>query len=269
MHELLIKAFLTGIGIAIISGPIGSLMVWQRMAYFGDTLAHATLLGVSFAVLLNINIYYGLIFTCITIAIIVTNINNNNLTNDTALSILSNLVLSLGLIAANGLKNFRIDLLSYLYGDILAVTYTDLMWIFGMDLIVLIILSIYWEKLVLITINKDIAIAEGIHYNKLRWIFIILLSLVFAISVRLVGVLLINSLLVIPCSLAKNLAKSPKQMAILGSIYSSIAIILGILTSFYWDLPTGPSIVISNFWLLLANLSLKLIKNRLNHFKII
>lgn len=256
MYDFIIKAILTGIGISVISSPIGSLMLWQRMAYFGDTLAHATLLGVVIATLLNINIYYGLIMTCILIAIVLTTISNQNITNDTTLSILSNLILSVGLIAAAWLKNFRLDLLSYLYGDILSVTYSDLLWILGMDLIVISTLLLYWEKLVLITINKEISIAEGLAYTKIKWIFIILISLVFAVSVRLVGVLLINSLLIIPCSLAKPWSKSPKQMAILGIGYSCSSIILGILASLYLDLPTGPAIVVSNILLFLINLLL-------------
>lgn len=264
MHEFIVKALLTGIGISIVSGPIGSLMVWQRMAYFGDTLAHATLLGVSIAMLLHINIYYGLIGTSCLIAVILTITNNKNFTNDTTLSILSNLILAIGLIIATTIKNFRLDLLNYLYGDILSVTSSDLCWILGMVIIVIGSLLIYWEKLVLITINQQIAIAEGVAYNKIRWILIILISLIFAVSVRLVGVLLINSLLIIPCCLAKSLAKSPTQMAFLGSIYGCLAIILGILGSIQFDLPTGPAIVVSNVLLLLFNLSLKWLRKSIN-----
>ena len=258
MINILIKAILVGIGIAIISGPMGSLIVWQRMAYFGDTLAHATLLGASIAAMLHINIYYGLIFTCVLIAIIL-NITNKNFTNDTTLSILSHSILAIGLISATLIKDTRIDLLGYLCGDILSITNNDLFWILGMDIIVFSILILYWNKFVFLTINRELAIVEGINVNKLQWILIILISLIFAISIRLVGILLINSLLIIPCSIAKLWAKSPTQMAILGSIYGCLSIILGILASIYLDLPTGAAIVVTATLIFFINYLVKIL----------
>ncbi len=248
MHSFIITALLAGIGIAIISGPIGSLMIWRRMTYFGDTLAHATLLGVSIATLLNINIYYGLIATCLLIAALLTIIaSDKKFTNDTILSILSHTILSLGLISITLSKNanVRIDLLGYLYGDILSINNLDLIYIYLIDIIVLASLTFLWDKLVLITIHKELAITEGINETKIKWIFTLLISLIFAITIRLVGVLLINALLIIPSAIAKTWAKSPTHMAILGSIFGCITIILGILASLIWDVPTGPAIVIS------------------------
>lgn len=260
MTDFIIKALLAGIGISIISGPIGSLMIWQRMAYFGDTLAHTTLLGVSIAAVLNINIYYGLIATCLLIAIILTIVSNNKkFTNDTTLSILSHSVLAIGLIAATLIKNTRLDLLSYLCGDILSVTNFDLICILSIDIIVLGSLLLLWDKMVLITINKELAMAEGIKEAQIRWIFILLVSLIFAISIRLVGVLLINALLIIPCSIAKIWAKSPIQMAILGSIFGCLTIILGIIGSLLWNTPTGPAIVVSAAILFIINIFIKTI----------
>lgn len=256
MINILIKAMLVGIGIAIISGPMGSLIVWQRMAYFGDTLAHATLLGASIAAMLNINIYYGLIFTCVLIAIIL-KLTSKNFTNDTTLSILSHSILAIGLISATLIKDTRIDLLGYLCGDILSITNNDLLWILGMDIIVFSILILCWNKFVFLTINRELAMVEGINVNKLQWILIILISLIFAISIRLVGILLINSLLIIPCSIAKLWAKSPTQMAILGSIYGCLSIILGILASIYLDLPTGAAIVVTAALIFLINYLIK------------
>lgn len=255
MTDFIIKALLAGIGISIISGPIGSLMVWQRMAYFGDTLAHATLLGVCIAAILNINIYYGLIFTCLLIAVILTMVSHNKkFTNDTTLSILSHSVLATGLIAAALFKNIRIDLLAYLCGDILSVTNVDLICILVTDIIVLSSLYFIWDKMILITINKELAMAEGIKEAKIRWIFILLVSLIFAISIRLVGVLLINALLIIPCSIAKIWAKSPIQMAILGSIFGCLTIVLGMMGSLLWNVPTGPAIVVSATILFILNI---------------
>lgn len=249
---------LVGIGIAIIAGPIGSLMVWQRMAYFGDALAHSALLGASLAVIFNINIYYGLVFTCVCIAVLL-NITSRSFTKDTTLSILSHSIFAAGLIAATLIKDTRIDLLSYLCGDILSITNNDLILILCLDLIVFVVLKLYWKKLVFLTINEDLAIVEGINANKLQWILIILISLVFAVSIRLVGVLLINSMLIIPCSIAKLWAKTPTQMAFLGSIYGCVSIIFGLLGSIYIDLPTGATIVVVAALIFLINYFLKII----------
>ncbi len=256
--DFIIKALLAGIGISIISGPIGSLMIWQRMTYFGDTIAHASLLGISIATMFNINIYYGLIFTCVIIGIILTILaTNKKFTNDTTLSILSHSVFAAGLVAASLLKNTRVDLFSFLCGDILSVTNYDLILIFIVDIIVLIGLSFLWEKLVFITINRELAIVDGIKESQIRWIFILLVSLIFAVSIRLVGILLINGLLLIPCSIAKIWSKSPTQMAILGSICGCLTIILGIIGSLLWNAPTGPTIVVSAGLLFMLNILIK------------
>lgn len=265
MNNFIIPALLAGIGIAIISGPIGSMMIWRRMTYFGDTLAHATLLGVSIATILNINIYYGLIFTSLLIASLLTILaNNKKLTNDTVLSILSPSILALGLISITLTKTTtRIDLLGYLYGDILSVSNYDLIHIYVIDALVLGILIFLWDKLVFITIHQELAIAEGVSAQKIKWIFILIVSLVFAVAIRLVGILLINALLIIPSAIAKIWAKSPGQMAILGSVFGCISIVLGILTSLQWDIPTGPAIVASTVVLFLINILIKYLKNYL------
>lgn len=257
MSNFIITAMLAGIGIAIIAGPIGSLMIWRRMTFFGDTLAHASLLGASIAALLNINIYYGLMATCLLIAVVLAIIpNNKKFTNDMILSILSYIILAFGLIAVALSKNTKIDLLSYLYGDILSITNIDLIYIYLIDILVIASLIVIWDKLVLATINKELAISEGINETKIKWIFIILISLIFVVAIRLVGVLLINALLIIPSAIAKIWAKSPVQMAILGSIFGCITTILGIIASLFLDIPTGPAIVIAAAILLLINFML-------------
>lgn len=258
MTDCILKALLAGIGIAIISGPIGSVMMWRRMTYFGDALAHATLLGASIAIILNINIYCGLIAISLIIATLLTIITEQQkFTNDATLSILSHIILAVGLISATLSKNTRIDLLGYLYGDILSISSMDVIYIYVIDIIILSILSLVWDKLVFITIHKELAIAEGIKEKTIKWLFILLVSLIFIVATRLVGILLINSLLIIPCSIAKMWAKSTKQMAVLGSIFGCITIVIGIIAALIWDLPTGPAIVVSSALLFLIALVIK------------
>lgn len=268
MTNLIINPILAGIGISIISGPIGSLMMWNRMSYFGDTLAHATLLGVCIATMLNVNVYYGLITTCLIIAIILTIFSKGGkFTSDSTLSILSNSIFAAGLICATLMNNSQVDLVAYLCGDILSITNQELIWIFSVNLIVICTLLFFWDRLVFITISRELAIANGIEEKRISWIFVLLISLIFAISIRLVGILLINALLVIPCSTAKIWAKGPTQMAIGGSLCSCLSIFLGINGSLIWDLATGPMIVVSATILLIISVMIHNIAKVLNKIK--
>lgn len=243
--DFIARALLAGIGIALVAGPLGSLIVWRRMANFGDTLAHSTLLGVCLALLLSINLYIGLIGVCVLVACALAGLSSQkHLANDTILGILAYTTLALGLIVATFLQGVRVDLLGYLYGDILAVNETDLAWIYGLDILVLLVLTKLWRSLLSMTVHEDLARVEGVSIAKVKWTLMIMMALVFAIAMKLIGILLITALLIIPASGARQFAKTPEQMAILASILGMIAVLAGILVSVYWDWPTGPAIVV-------------------------
>jgi zinc transport system permease protein len=238
------RALLAGIGIALLAGPLGSLMIWRRMAYFGDTLAHSTLLGLSLALLLQINIYFGLVGVSLLVACLLASLTKQKwLANDAILGILSHSTLAIGLIAATAIRGVRVDLLSYLYGDILAVNLQDLMWIFIVVVAVLITVAYLWRWLLSATIESDLARCEGVPVEFTSWSLIIMLALVFAVAIKLVGVLLITALLIIPASAARRFAKSPESMVLIASIIGCIAVLIGFKASLAWDWPTGPAIV--------------------------
>lgn len=240
------RALLAGLGIALLAGPLGSLMIWRRMAYFGDTLAHSTLLGISLALLMHINIYFGLIAVTLIVAALLASLNKHKwLASDTILGILSHSTLAIGLVAATAIQGVRVDLLSYLYGDILAVDAYDLIYIALVIVIVAVILSRLWRWLLASTVHNDLAQVEGTPVNVANWAFIILLALVFAVAIKLVGVLLITALLIIPASTARRFANTPELMIILASIMGCIAVGVGFCASLYWDWPTGPAIVVA------------------------
>lgn len=262
--EFIHKAFLAGSGIALIAGPLGSVIVWRRMANFGDALGHSTLLGVCFAWLFNINIYIGLISISIIVAgILATLSNQKRLASDTLLTVLAQTTLSTGLILATFLEGVRMDLLGYLYGDILAVTNNDLIWILAIDCVGLLVLLFLWRALLAITIHEDIAHVEGVPVLLVKWSLILLLAAVFAIAMKLVGVLLITALLVIPASIARQFSKTPEQMAIFGSFFGILSVGIGIALSTWYDWPAGPAIVVSGFSLLIGSLLLRSLKNTL------
>lgn len=249
------RALIAGFGIALLAGPLGSLIVWRRMSYFGDTLAHSTLVGISLALLLNVNIYIGLITVSLIIASLLAALTKQKwLASDAVLGILSHTTLAIGLIAATAIKGVRVDLLSYLYGDILAVNLQDIAYILVVIVIVAVLLVGLWRWLLSATIHSDLARVEGVAVGITNWAFIVMLALVFAVAIKLVGALLITALLIIPASAARRFARSPETMVAIASIIGCAAVVLGFLASINWDWPTGPAIVVATATIFVASL---------------
>jgi len=244
MDDFLLRALIAGLGVALIAGPLGSFVVWRRMAYFGDTLAHAALLGVALGFLLEFNTNLGVVIVCLTLAIILVALQQQRrLANDTLLGILSHSTLSLGLIVLAFMENLRIDLMSYLFGDILAVSQNELYWIWGCALFALAVLIWIWRPLLAITVHEDLAQVEGVPVTLVRLTLMILIALVIAVAMKIVGILLITSLLIIPAATARSFARNPEQMAITAALIGCVAVGGGLYGSLEWDLPAGPAIV--------------------------
>lgn len=240
------RALLAGIGVAVLAGPLGSLILWRRMAYFGDTLAHSTLLGLCLAILLHINVYIGLVVVSMLVAcILVLMMKQRWVASDAILGILSHTTLAAGLIVATLMQGVRIDLLGYLYGDILSVNSTDILYILIVDVIALAILYTFWQKFLSATVHADLARVEGVPVTLTNWLFIILLALVFAFAIKVVGVLLITALLIVPAAAARRMARSPEAMVLFASLIGAIAVGLGFIASIKLDWPTGPAIVVA------------------------
>ncbi|MDP2533124.1 zinc ABC transporter permease subunit ZnuB [Photobacterium damselae subsp. piscicida] len=246
MLEFLLPALAAGIGIALIAGPLGSFVVWRKMAYFGDTLSHASLLGIALGFLFNINLNLALVICCLALAVILVTLQKQKLVaTDTLLGILAHSALSLGLVAVSFLDNVRIDLMAYLFGDLLAVTTTDLYWIYGGGILVLGMLVWLWRPLLSMTINEEMAQVEGINVNLMRLLLMLMVGLVIAVAMKFVGALIITSLLIIPAATARRFARSPEMMACLASIIGAIAVVDGLILSWQYDTPAGPSVVVS------------------------
>ncbi len=245
MIEFLLPAVFAGLGIALIAGPLGSFVVWRKMAYFGDTLAHASLLGLALGVLLNINIYLALVICCLAIAVILVVLQKNPLVGtDTLLGILAHSALSLGLVTVSFLDDVRIDLMSYLFGDLLSATLSDIYFIYLGGAVVAIILYLFWQPLLSATVSEELAAVEGVNVDLIRLILMLLIGTVIAVGMKFVGALIITSLLIIPSATARKFAKTPEQMAAFSSLMGCIAVISGIALSWYYDTPAGPSVVV-------------------------
>lgn len=263
MDDFLLRALLAGLGVALVAGPLGTFVVWRKMAYFGDTLAHAALLGVALGFLLEFNTNLGVVIVCVLLALLLVVLQQKRqLANDTLLGILSHSTLSLGLIVLALMETLRIDLMSYLFGDILAVDTTDLYWIFACAALSLTVLVLIWRPLLAITVHEELAQVEGVPVIWVRLALMLLIAIVIAVAMKVVGILLITSLLIIPAATARSFARNPEQMAILAAIIGCIAVSGGLFASLEWDLPAGPAIVAAAALLFFAGPAWLQISNR-------
>ncbi len=254
MDDFLFRALLGGIGVALVAGPFGSFVVWRRLAYFGDTLAHSALLGVALGFLLQVNLTLGIVVVCQGLAVMLfLGQRQRQLASDTLLGIFAHGALSLGLVVLAFMDDVRIDLLAYLFGDILAITRVDLLWIYGGGGLALAGLLMIWKPLLAITIHEDLARVEGIAVDRINWAFLGLIALAVALMMKVVGMLLVTSLLIIPAAAARRFAPNPELMAILASLFGCCAVGGGLYGSFVWDTPTGPSIVVAACLLFLCS----------------
>lgn len=253
MPDFLLRALLGGVAIAVVAGPMGAFVVWRRMAYFGAAMAHSALLGVALGLLLEVHTTLAIVAVCVAIAVaLVRSRRRPSLPDDTVLGILAHGTLALGLVAIAFQDNVRVDLLSYLFGDILAVTLDDLAWIYGGGAAAMAIMAMIWRPLLASTVHEELAQVEGVAVARVRLIFMVLLAILIAVGIKLVGMLLITSLLIIPAAAAHAMAASPEQMALGAGLIGSLAVVGGLYGSLIWDSPAGPSIVIAAMLLFAA-----------------
>jgi len=246
MPDFLLNALLAGLALALVAGPLGSFVVWRRMAYFGDTLSHAALFGVALGLMLDVNLTLAVAVGCVLLALLLVTLQQRQpLASDTLLGILAHSTLSLGLVSLSFMDDVRIDLMGYLFGDLLAVGPSDLAWIIGGSALVLLMLIPLWRPLLAITVHEELAKVEGLPVAGIRLALMLLIAVVIAVAMKIVGVLLITSLLIIPAAAAQRHARTPEQMALGVSILGIVAVCLGLTLSWYEDTPAGPSIVVS------------------------
>lgn len=243
--ELFWPALAGGLLVALMAGPLGSLLVWRRLAWFGDSLAHAALLGVGLSLWLSLPGALGIAGVCVLVALLLAFLlGHPELASDALLTLLSTTALSLGLIVIS-LSGVRIDLMAYLFGDLLSLQAADLPGLVAGALLLLALLVWQWRPLLLMAINEEMAAVDGVAVARLRLLLLIVLALLVTVAMKVVGVLLITALLVIPAAAARRLARTPEQMALLASAAGMLALLLGFASSLQWDLPLGPAVVVS------------------------
>lgn len=246
MDDFLIRALLAGLLIAIIAGPLGVFILWRRMAYFGDTLSHSAILGVALGLLLSIDVKIGILFSTVLVAaLLIYSQRQNKLASDTMLGIISHSALSLGLVCISFVEGVRVNIESWLFGDILSVSWNDLGLIAIGVAIVVIVLLLIWKPLLSLTVHEELALVEGVNVSLISAIYTLLIALLVAIAMKIVGALLITALLIIPAAAARQFARTPERMALFSIGIGMLAVAIGLGASFYTDTPAGPSIVVS------------------------
>lgn len=245
MEDFLWRALIAGLGIALLAAPLGCFVVWQRMAYFGETVAHAGLLGLSLGIITNLPASAAIFLTSLLVAFGLKMVQRTTLlAKDTALGLIAHVVLATGLIVASQFQALQIDMMSLLFGDILAVTIEDL-WLVLFGLIVVWgLIYLLWEDLLMISIDPEMAAAEGVPIGRMNLILAIAIALTVALAMKLVGLLLVTAMMIIPAAGAMNLSRTPEQMAVIAAGLSLFSVICGFFLSLYFDVPTGPLIVV-------------------------
>lgn len=246
MDDFLIRALAAGFGVALICGPLGAFVVWRRMSFFGSTLAHSAILGVALGYALHFDMTLGMFLVSVALAgALFLAERRKTLATDTLLGVLAHSALAAGIVFMAFLDTLRTDLLSLLFGDVLSVTPADLWWIYGGGALCMIALLRIWQPLLAMTVHEEMARVEGVNTLLVRFTFMLLLAVVVAVSLKIVGILLITSLLVIPAATARRLSRTPEQMAALAALIGCLAVGGGMAESYLWDLPSGAAIVLT------------------------
>ena len=253
--DFFIRALVAGIGVAIVTGPLGCFVVWRRLSYFGDTLAHSALLGVTMAYSFQFNIAISVFLISSLIALILIKLQKRtNLPGDALLGLLAHSSLAIGLVVIGFLTFIRFDIMGLLFGDILAVNVTDLLIIWFGGGLILLVLKIIWKPLFASTVNYELAEAEGLNPDRAKAIFTILMAALIAISIKMVGLLLITGMLIIPAAMARNLSDSPFKMVLFSIIGGLLSVLIGLFSSLEFNTPSGPSIIAAALFLFILSL---------------
>ena len=224
---------------------LGTMIVNNKMAFFSDALGHSALTGIAIGMLLGISdINISMIIFAVVFALLLNFIKNKTTYGaDTIISVFSSIAIALGLAILAQTGSFN-KYSSYLVGDILSITPSEILYLFITFIAVMLFWYFMFNKLNVISINKTLAKSRGINTKLIDNIFVILIAVIVMISIRWIGILLINSLLILPAAASRNVAKSMRSYHLLSVIFSVFSGITGLILSYYWNIPTGPMIVI-------------------------
>ena len=256
LDDFFMRALVAGVGVALVASPLGCFIVWRRLAYFGDTLSHAALFGVALALLLESNITITVFGVSVFIAVALMFLQKRaTLSADSLLGLLAHSALALGLVTLAFMTWVRVDLMGFLFGDVLSASVNDIIVIYVGGAFVISVMVFIWRPLFAATVNRELAEAEGVNPDRDDVVFMLLMAGVIAMAMKIVGVLLITALLIIPAAAARRFATGPEQMAVLAALIGSASVFAGLFGSLEWDTPSGPSIVVAALLFFIVSIS--------------
>ncbi|MCY4302414.1 MAG: metal ABC transporter permease [Aestuariivita sp.] len=261
LDDFVVRAVLAGVGVTFAAAPLGCFVVWHRMVYFGDATAHAAILGIAFALALSLPIFLGTLFVALLMALIVTAMGQKTYAPDTIMGVVAHSGLAFGLVAISLIDSVRVDLSSFLFGDILAVSRIDLAIIWVGAVAVVVLIAWRWSALLTTTLNTDMARSAGLHARTERLLLTLALAMTVAVAIKVVGALLIGALLVIPAASARCFARTPEIMAFLAILLGWTGSLGGLGFSFVYDTPSGPTIVCALALLFALSNMLRMVRN--------
>lgn len=246
LEPFFVRALAAGIGLVLVAAPLGCIIIWRRMAYVGETLAQASLLGVALGMALHLDLTFAVVVAAVAAACILIAFGRQKLLAlDSVLGLMHHAVLALGVVAIALLQGPSVDLMSFLFGDVFAVSSSDLAWIYGGGAIVLVVTAWLWRSLVRLSLHEDLATAEGVHPWLPRAAFDIMLAVTIAVAMKIVGILLVMAFLIVPAVAARPIARTPEQMVLVAALVGIVGVVIGLYASLYADTPGGPSIVLA------------------------
>lgn len=243
LDDFMVRATLAGIGLVLAAAPLGCFVVWRRMAYIGDATAHASILGVAIALGFSVSIFGSVLVVALLMAVLVSTLSGRHHSTDSLLGVLAHSALAFGLVAISFIDGVRVDLMAYLFGEILAVTVQDLAAIWSVAAIILTLLFWRWSRFLTATLSPGLSYASGINPKREQLILTIALALIVAVAIKVVGVLLVTAMLIMPAAAARPFARSPEVMALIATVIGAISVVVGLQAALIYDTPAGPSIV--------------------------
>ncbi len=256
MDEFILRALLAGLLVVLVSGPMGCVVVWRRMAYFGDALAHSALLGTALALSFELNPLLGVILVGSVISILLIQLQlKKDLSTDAILGILSHGALAAGLVmlAIMQSRGQGINLMAYLFGDLLSVSWDYIGWLALLCAVVLTVMARLWSSILAVAVHEELARSEGVKVDRVRLVFMLMMAVLVAVAMKVVGIILITALLIVPAASARRFARSPESMAVIAIVFGLLSVVLGVYASLQWDTPAGPSIVLASVLLFFSS----------------
>jgi zinc transport system permease protein len=243
LEPFFIKALIASVGVAIATSVVGVFVLWKKMAYFGDAISHSAIFGIGIAAVAAVATIYGIIFCAVIFCFLIFALEKQNLySSDTIIGIASCVLLAAGIILI-AIFPSNISLENYLFGDLIVLSSQDILTIYLIVFFTVLAISFWFKKLLLTAINKDLAVISGVNVKRLELKFLLLTALVVAGLVKIVGIFLITSMVIMPAAIARNFAKTPLAMLFISIASSLVMVIGGLFLALFFNIPTSPAII--------------------------